>query len=75
MLLGNKCDVTPDNRVITLERGEQLATSHGITFMETSALSNINIEKAFTTLTEEILLAVCPPAVEETVKNHKGKKK
>ncbi|XP_031561626.1 ras-related protein Rab-10-like [Actinia tenebrosa] len=75
MLIGNKCDVPPEKRVISTERGEQLASYHSITFMETSALSNINIEKAFLTLTEEILLAVCPPTVEETEKNQKGKKK
>lgn len=75
MLIGNKCDVPLDKRVIPIERGEQLASYHNIPFMETSALQNINIEKAFIALTEEILLAVCPPAVEETEKNHKGKKK
>ncbi|KAK3730105.1 hypothetical protein QZH41_013744, partial [Actinostola sp. cb2023] len=74
MLLGNKCDVD-DKRVIPSDKGQQLASSHGISFMETSALANINVEKAFITLTHEILLAVCPPTEEETEKPHKKKKK
>lgn len=74
MLIGNKCD-SDDKRVIPTERGQQLASNHSISFMETSALANINIEKSFTTLTHEILLAVCPPTEEETEKTHKGKKK
>lgn len=36
----------------------QLAKQHGITFMETSAWTNVNIASAFTTLTKEILEAV-----------------
>ena len=54
MLLGNKCDMT-DQRVISKERGEAIAREHGITFMETSAKANINIENAFMYLTEVIL--------------------
>lgn len=54
MLLGNKCDMV-EQRVITKERGEAIAREHGITFMETSAKANINIETAFMHLTEVIL--------------------
>ncbi|XP_048581174.1 ras-related protein Rab-10 isoform X3 [Nematostella vectensis] len=73
MLVGNKCDMD-DKRVISKTKGEQLASSYGISFIETSALSNINVEKSFVVLTEDILNAVCPPTVEETEKG-KGKKK
>jgi len=74
MLIANKCDAE-EKRVIPTEKGQQLAKNHSISFMETSALSNINIERAFTTLTHEILLAVCPPTEEEVEKPSKGKKK
>lgn len=74
MLIANKCDAD-DKRVIPSEKGQQLASNHSITFIETSALANINVEKAFITLTHEILLAVCPPTEEEIEKPHKGKKK
>jgi GTPase SAR1 family protein len=54
MLLGNKCDMT-DRRVISKERGEKIAIDHQIRFLETSAKSNINIDKAFYDLAEAIL--------------------
>jgi len=54
MLLGNKCDMT-DRRVVSKERGETIAIDHQIRFLETSAKSNINIDKAFYDLAEAIL--------------------
>nr|XP_013011179.1 ras-related protein Rab-10 [Cavia porcellus] len=54
MLLGNKCDMD-DKRVVPKGKGEQIAKEHGIRFFETSAKANINIEKAFLTLAEDIL--------------------
>ena len=54
MLLGNKCDMT-DRRVVSKERGEKIAIDHQIRFLETSAKSNINIDKAFYDLAEAIL--------------------
>ncbi|KAG2389060.1 hypothetical protein C9374_014460 [Naegleria lovaniensis] len=36
MLIGNKCDLI-EKRVVEVERGQQLAKSYGIPFMETSA--------------------------------------
>ncbi|KAH8850237.1 Ras-related protein Rab-8A [Schistosoma japonicum] len=49
MLLGNKCDVD-EKRQISFQQGLQLANSHNILFMETSAKSNINITEAFEAL-------------------------
>ncbi|KAM7079232.1 ras-related protein Rab-10 isoform 3-T3 [Molossus nigricans] len=57
MLLGNKCDMD-DKRVVPKGKGEQIAKEHGIRFFETSAKANINIEKAFLTLAEDILRKV-----------------
>lgn len=54
MILGNKCDME-DKRVVSSSRGEGIAREHGISFLETSAKANINIEKAFTDLTLLIL--------------------
>ena len=46
ILIGNKCD-WEEKRVVSKERGEQLAQELGIPFIETSAKQNINVEKAF----------------------------
>jgi len=54
MLLGNKCDME-EKRVISKDKGEQIASEHGIKFYETSAKNNINIETAFLALATDIL--------------------
>ncbi|XP_022090884.1 ras-related protein Rab-8A-like [Acanthaster planci] len=53
MILGNKCDME-DRRVVTKDKGEQLAIEYGIKFMETSAKASINVEEAFVTLARDI---------------------
>jgi Glu-tRNA(Gln) amidotransferase subunit E-like FAD-binding protein len=40
--------------VVSTERGQQLADELGIPFMEVSAKSNINVEKAFYSLAADI---------------------
>ncbi|XP_026697256.1 ras-related protein Rab-10-like [Athene cunicularia] len=54
ILLGNKCDKESE-RVVPKHKGEKLAWEHGIPFFETSAKDNVNIEDAFSVLTNEIL--------------------
>jgi Ras-related protein Rab-10 len=54
IILGNKCDME-DSRVVPKEKGQAIAREHGISFMETSAKANINIEKAFHELAQSIL--------------------
>lgn len=66
MLLGNKCDMA-DKRMVSKERGEQIAREHSIRFLETSAKANVNIDKAFYDLAESILSKV-------RLKNLLGKK-
>ena len=54
MLLGNKCDLE-DKRMVSRERGELAAVESGIPFLETSAKTDANVERAFVELTEAIL--------------------
>ncbi len=49
MLVGNKSDLEA-NRQVKTEEGKSLADSLGIKFLETSAKDAVNVEKAFTTL-------------------------
>lgn len=58
MLLGNKCDME-ERRIIPTSQGEAIAREHGIRFLETSAKSNINIDRVFMDLAEAILNKVC----------------
>jgi Ras-related protein Rab-8A len=53
ILIGNKCD-WEDKRVVSTEQGEALAKELGIPFLEVSAKSNINIDKAFYSLAGDI---------------------
>ena len=52
-MIGNKCD-WEEKRAVSTEQGQQLADELGIPFMEVSAKSNINIEKAFFSLAGDI---------------------
>lgn len=45
ILVGNKCDME-DERVISFERGKQLADQLGVEFFETSAKENVNVKVA-----------------------------
>lgn len=54
ILVGNKCDME-DERVISFERGKQLADQLGVEFFETSAKENINVKvSAVTHLLESL---------------------
>lgn len=46
ILVGNKCDME-DERVISYERGKQLADQLGLEFFETSAKENINVKVSY----------------------------
>lgn len=54
ILVANKCDLQ-DKRKVTRVRGESLADTLGISYVEMSALSNSHIDEAFTTLAKDIL--------------------
>jgi len=51
ILVGNKTDLS-SKRVVTQEMGEQLARDLGITYIETSAKTAVNVDRAFTTIAE-----------------------
>jgi len=53
ILLGNKLDLS--ERKVKTETAKQWAAEAGIPFMETSALSNMNVAAAFETMIDEIL--------------------
>jgi len=53
LLVGNKCDLA-NKRVVDKKSAEEFAEKHGITFLETSAKNNSNVEAAFMTMAGEI---------------------
>ena len=53
ILIGNKCDLE-DQRQITKEQGEEKANKLEIAFLETSALSGENLDKAFDKMMNEV---------------------
>ena len=58
VLVGNKCD-KPDRKV-SEEEGRTLAKEYNMSFFETSAKTNQNVEETFTFLTKEILKTTSP---------------
>ena len=54
LLVGNKCDKVAE-RLISTEKGQALADSLGIPFIETSAKEATNVEQVFMAMTEELV--------------------
>ena len=54
VLVATKCDLV-EERVVSKESGEKLAEKYGIHFYETSSKDNINIEKSFYDIAEQII--------------------
>uniref|UniRef100_A0A6B2LTS5 Uncharacterized protein n=1 Tax=Arcella intermedia TaxID=1963864 RepID=A0A6B2LTS5_9EUKA len=71
VLVGNKCDLA-DQRVITTEQGESLATKFNAKFIEASAKTRINVEDIFLTLLRLIIVA---GGIDKKKKQPKGGKK
>jgi len=54
VLVGNKCDLGPDQRVIKQEQGQALAQKWGCAFIESSAKTKKNVEGIFFDLIRQI---------------------
>ena len=75
ILIGTKCDLA-DERVVSTEEAQQLAAESGMTYFETSARENINVNEAFSELIDLVYKAkfaqesaeVVQPPARETVK-------
>lgn len=55
VLIANKCDLV-DTRVVSYDQGKQLADENKMKFFEVSAFQNINIEKVFDILIDDLLV-------------------
>ena len=53
IIIGNKCDLE-DQRQVTKEQAEEKAKTNEVAFMETSALSGENLDKAFEKMMNEV---------------------
>ena len=73
LIIGNKCDLE-SKREVSRESAELFARRHNVKVIECSAMESINIDKAFETLTQDILNKVCPPQEREEP-TPKGKRK
>jgi GTPase SAR1 family protein len=55
-MVGNKCDLSREKRVVSTEEGEIRAKELGMSFVETSAKTGTNIKSLFLRITSEIYL-------------------
>ncbi|GMF25076.1 unnamed protein product [Phytophthora lilii] len=53
-LVGNKCDLPADKRVVTADEARQFAATHHMAYIETSAKTGQNVEEAFRDLVAAI---------------------
>lgn len=56
ILVGNKCDQDETKRAVPYSKGQELAREFGVTFFETSAKENINVDKVFQSIAKDVLL-------------------
>lgn len=56
MLIGNKVDLSPKFRAVSVDEATKFARENGCNFMETSAKDNINCAKAFQQFLQGIYL-------------------
>jgi len=54
IVVGNKCDLDSQRQVST-EEGQKFAEENGLVFLETSAMSAHNVEKAFVSVASDVI--------------------
>ena len=54
MLIGNKCD-EETRREVTYEEGKEMASKYDMLFLETSAKTSYNVDKAFMLLVKKVM--------------------
>lgn len=52
VLVGNKCD-REESRVVSTKEGQDLAKQYGVSFFETSAKDNLNVDECYTAIARE----------------------
>ena len=53
VLVGNKCDI--EDRQVEQNLAQEFSNKHGMSFIESSAKKNINVNEIFTTLVDEMI--------------------
>ena len=56
LLVGNKCDLE-NKREVSFQEGEEFANNNEMEFIETSAKTGKNVDKAFNSLLEGIIIS------------------
>ena len=56
VIVGNKCDLSDEERKVQKTEAENFAKEHGLEFTEASALNRINVKEAFTIVVHDYLL-------------------
>ena len=75
ILVGNKCDLPDDKRMISLKEGQDKANEFNIPFYETSCKEGINIKEVFEKLVDDIMEKGSKNINREYKILNKGKKK
>ena len=75
ILVGNKCDLPDDKRMISLKEGQDKADEFNIPFYETSCKEGINIKEVFEKLVDDIMEKGSKNINREYKILNKGKKK
>lgn len=65
VLVGNNCEKN-NERVVSIQQGQELANEFGIQFFESSPAENLNIEAPFMALVEAIKLHGTPSTFDQS---------